>query len=65
MWLIRMLVAIGFEEREMRARSGAEYRDYCRRVPRLIPTLWKTKNPREEDFYQEFNASGSVAEPEG
>ena len=36
-WLLLVLVVIGFEERELRARLGASYIDYCRRVPRFIP----------------------------
>jgi protein-S-isoprenylcysteine O-methyltransferase Ste14 len=40
-WLVLMLVAISFEEREMRARFGAEYADYCERVPRFMPTIRK------------------------
>jgi protein-S-isoprenylcysteine O-methyltransferase Ste14 len=30
------------EERELRARFGAEYEDYCRRVPRYIPRRGQT-----------------------
>jgi protein-S-isoprenylcysteine O-methyltransferase Ste14 len=40
-WLVLMLVAISFEEREMRARFGAEYADYCKRVPRFLPPFGK------------------------
>jgi protein-S-isoprenylcysteine O-methyltransferase Ste14 len=36
-WLVLVLMVIGFEERELRARLGASYIDYCRRVPRFIP----------------------------
>lgn len=36
-WGLLMFVAILFEEREMRTRFGAEYRDYCRSVPRFLP----------------------------
>jgi protein-S-isoprenylcysteine O-methyltransferase Ste14 len=43
-WLLLMLVAISFEEREMRARFGAEYEDYCRQVPRFIPGVSKAKS---------------------
>jgi protein-S-isoprenylcysteine O-methyltransferase Ste14 len=36
-WLALILVAISFEEREMSARFGEAYIDYCRRVPRFLP----------------------------
>ena len=44
-WLVLMLVAISFEEQEMGARFGAEYADYCKRVPRFLPLVGKL--PRE------------------
>lgn len=43
-WGLLMLVAISFEEREMRARFGAAFDEYCRRVPRFVPLIAK---PRE------------------
>jgi protein-S-isoprenylcysteine O-methyltransferase Ste14 len=43
-WAVLMLVAISFEEREMRARFGAAFEEYCRRVPRFVPLIAK---PRE------------------
>lgn len=42
-WAVLMLVAISFEEREMRARFGAAFEDYCRRVPRFIPLAMKAR----------------------
>ena len=36
-WALLMLVAIAFEEREMRGRFGAEFEQYARRVPRFVP----------------------------
>ncbi len=42
-WLVLMLVAISFEEREMRARFGAAYMDYCSRVPRFLPSMVKSR----------------------
>ena len=36
-WAALMLVAILLEEREMRARFGADYVAYCRNVPRFLP----------------------------
>jgi protein-S-isoprenylcysteine O-methyltransferase Ste14 len=38
-WLALTLTAIAFEERELRVRFGAAYEEYCRRVPRFIPSL--------------------------
>jgi protein-S-isoprenylcysteine O-methyltransferase Ste14 len=36
-WTLLMLSAILLEEREMRARFGADYVAYCRNVPRFLP----------------------------
>jgi protein-S-isoprenylcysteine O-methyltransferase Ste14 len=38
-WAALMLASISLEEREMRARFGAQYEEYCRRVPRFWPVL--------------------------
>lgn len=43
-WSLLTLGAIALEEREMRARFGAAYEAYCRRVPRFLPLRAK---PRE------------------
>jgi protein-S-isoprenylcysteine O-methyltransferase Ste14 len=40
-WTVLMLASIFMEEREMRARFGAEYEEYCRRVPRFWPR-WRS-----------------------
>src|ERR1700728_3096085 len=37
LWLALMAVIMALEEREMRHRFGAAYRDYCRKVPRFFP----------------------------
>jgi protein-S-isoprenylcysteine O-methyltransferase Ste14 len=39
-WTALMLLAIAFEERELRTRFGAEYDEYARQVPRFLPA-WR------------------------
>jgi protein-S-isoprenylcysteine O-methyltransferase Ste14 len=48
-WAALMFAAIVLEEREMRGRFGAAYIDYCRRVPRFLPSFlspFLSKAPR-------------------
>jgi protein-S-isoprenylcysteine O-methyltransferase Ste14 len=40
-WLVLTRIAIAFEEHELRARFGAAYDEYCRRVPRFVPAFGK------------------------
>jgi len=40
-WVVLMRLAIWFEERELRARFGSAYEEYCSRVPRFIPVRRK------------------------
>jgi len=42
-WTVLILTAIAFEEHEMRARFGAVFEDYCRRVPRFLPLPTRAK----------------------
>lgn len=42
-WLLLTRITIAFEERELRARFGQEYADYCRRVPGFLPRLGKSR----------------------
>jgi protein-S-isoprenylcysteine O-methyltransferase Ste14 len=37
--VVRVLRLIAYEERQMRARWGADYERYCRTVPRLFPKI--------------------------
>ena len=39
-YLATLMVMLPREEQELRARFGAEYEDYCKRVPRLIPRVF-------------------------
>lgn len=45
-WFVLVMLAIAFEERELRARFGETYADYCRSVPRFVPvrTLRRSKS---------------------
>ncbi|MFZ0821561.1 MAG: isoprenylcysteine carboxylmethyltransferase family protein [Candidatus Acidiferrales bacterium] len=38
-WLVLVTVVIFLEEHEMRSRFGAQYREYCRSVPRFLPRI--------------------------
>jgi protein-S-isoprenylcysteine O-methyltransferase Ste14 len=40
-WLVLTRIAILLEERELRNRFGVSYSQYCRRVPRFVPTFAK------------------------
>jgi protein-S-isoprenylcysteine O-methyltransferase Ste14 len=40
-WLVLTWIAILLEERELHNRFGASYAEYCRRVPRFMPTFVK------------------------
>lgn len=37
-WFVLVMIVIAFEERELRGRLGAPYVEYCRRVPRFLPS---------------------------
>jgi len=40
-WVVLTLIAISFEERELRTRFGTAYQDYCAQVPRFFPVITK------------------------
>jgi len=44
-WIVGIYLVVLLEERDLRARFGKEYEDYCARVPRFIPSFKKA--PRE------------------
>jgi protein-S-isoprenylcysteine O-methyltransferase Ste14 len=43
-WVLLTGWAIAMEERELRARFGASYREYCRHVPRFVPRFSLLRN---------------------
>jgi protein-S-isoprenylcysteine O-methyltransferase Ste14 len=45
LWIPGIYVTVLFEERELRARFGEEYEQYCREIPRFIPKLGTTVPP--------------------
>ncbi|MGP8174883.1 MAG: methyltransferase family protein [Terracidiphilus sp.] len=63
-WPVALVLAAGFcviyvpvialEERFLRA-AFPEFEQYCRRVPRLIPRLTPTPNPRSESAHGSFS----------
>jgi protein-S-isoprenylcysteine O-methyltransferase Ste14 len=44
-WGLLALLAIRLEERELRARFGAAYESYCRRVPQFVPIRFRLREP--------------------
>jgi protein-S-isoprenylcysteine O-methyltransferase Ste14 len=40
-WIIGIYLVVLLEEKDLRARFGKEYKDYCARVPRFIPNFRK------------------------
>jgi protein-S-isoprenylcysteine O-methyltransferase Ste14 len=38
-WFVMVMVTILLEEREMRERSGRDYEEYCKKVPRFVPRI--------------------------
>ena len=50
-WLVLTRIAIVLEERELRDRFGVSYQEYCRRVPRFVPSFAKAaKTADDEEF---------------
>jgi len=45
-FVVASLIVLVFEEPELRRTFGAEYEEYCRRVPRWLPRLRTNSGPR-------------------
>ncbi|MCK4739279.1 MAG: isoprenylcysteine carboxylmethyltransferase family protein [Deltaproteobacteria bacterium] len=45
-FLVSIILTISKEELTLKARFGEAYRDFCSRVPRLFPAIWKFTNAR-------------------
>jgi methanethiol S-methyltransferase len=43
LWIPLMLVVIGLEERELKARFGSAYVEYSRAVPRFLPVRFRAR----------------------
>jgi protein-S-isoprenylcysteine O-methyltransferase Ste14 len=52
-WLLLTRIAIALEERELRDRFGAAYEEYCRSVPRFVPSFAK---PGRDSGSREFRS---------
>ncbi len=42
-WTVLVVAAVVLEERELERRFGAAYLDYCRRVPRFVPSRFRAR----------------------
>jgi protein-S-isoprenylcysteine O-methyltransferase Ste14 len=52
-WLVLTRFAILLEERELRNRFGVPYSQYCRRVPRFVPTFAKIRETADGEVRME------------
>jgi len=51
-WLLLTRIAIVLEERELRNRFGASYEEYCRRVPRFVPSSAKAAETADGEKFR-------------
>lgn len=45
LWFPGLYVIVRLEEKELRERFGPVYEDYCRRVPRFLPRIFRPSSP--------------------
>jgi protein-S-isoprenylcysteine O-methyltransferase Ste14 len=51
-WLLLTRIAIVLEERELHDRFGVSYEEYCRRVPRFVPSFAKAAETADREKFR-------------
>jgi protein-S-isoprenylcysteine O-methyltransferase Ste14 len=51
-WLVLTRIAIALEERELHDRFSVSYEEYCRRVPRFVPSFAKAAETADGEKFR-------------